>query len=257
MTKRTIKAVSVLILLFLLLVLSPTPVQSEPGTWYVNPPDGGDGQGDDSTGNGTQSSPWLTIQHAIDDSGVSNGDTIVVMSGTSTENVDVDKELVIQSQNGAASTFVEAASPSDHVFDVTSDNVTIGGFSISGAMDSYRAGIHLNSTTGCTISNNRCGWDDSHNNTAGIYVLDSSNNIVLDNTCNNNEFGIFLLSSSSNNTISGNTCNANGYGIILQKSSSNNTISGNTCEDNWGRGMTLDSLSNHNVVEGNNILDNT
>ena len=58
---------------------------------------------------------FTSIQDAVD--AASGGDTIIVYPGTYTENVDVNKSLMIE--NGADSTIVQAANPDDHVFEVT------------------------------------------------------------------------------------------------------------------------------------------
>ncbi len=65
---------------------------------------------------------YAKIQWAVDN--VSAGETIIVRDGTYNENVEVNKRLTIQSENGAAYTTVQAASSSDHVFAVTADYVT-------------------------------------------------------------------------------------------------------------------------------------
>ena len=150
------------------------------------------------------------------------GDTIIVHDGTYTENVNVNKELTIKSENGYATTKVHGGVTSDHVFDVQANNVTIGitdqGFSIYGATDYKKAGIYLIGRTGCTIQNNRCGWDGTHKNSIGIFLVSSGSNTISGNTCSSN--GIYLKS-SSNNTVSGNTCSSNSYGIYLYNASSN------------------------------------
>jgi hypothetical protein len=69
------------------------------------------------------------IQSAIDNA--ISGETICVKDGTYTENVDVDTQLTIRSENGAASTTVHALT-GDPVFDVTADYVTISGFTVNG-----------------------------------------------------------------------------------------------------------------------------
>jgi nitrous oxidase accessory protein NosD len=45
-------------------------------------------------------------------------DTIIVQDGTYQENVDVDKQLTIRSENGSASCIVNASDPCDHVFEM-------------------------------------------------------------------------------------------------------------------------------------------
>ena len=60
------------------------------------------------------------------------GDTIIVRDGTFLENVDVNKRLIIQSENGSDSTIVRAANSNDHVFELKADYVTISGFTMTG-----------------------------------------------------------------------------------------------------------------------------
>ena len=61
-------------------------------------------------------------------SNASAGDTIIVRDGIYVENIDINKRLTIKSENGSAYCIVEAASKSDHVFEITADYVTIEGF---------------------------------------------------------------------------------------------------------------------------------
>jgi parallel beta-helix repeat protein len=105
------------------------------------------------------------IQAAIDNA--VSGETICVKDGTYTENVDVDTQLTIRSENGAASTTVNALYSNDHVFEVTADYVSISGFTVEGATGSGEAGI----------------WLDSN--------VDHSN--IYDNKASGNYYGIYLL----------------------------------------------------------------
>ena len=58
--------------------------------------------------------PCQSIQAAVDRA--HPGDIIIVRDGTYTENIDVNKSLTIQSENGSASTIVPTANLDDHVF---------------------------------------------------------------------------------------------------------------------------------------------
>ena len=165
---------------------------------------------------------YTTIQDAVN--AASAGDIIVVKDDTYNENVNVNKQLTIQSENGYNSTTVVAANSNDHVFEVTADYVTIEGFTIYGATGGERAGVYLSSNTDhCTISNNRCGYDSDHKNYYGIYLYYSNQNNITGNTTDSNVNGI-RLNASSDNTISENTCSNNSYGILLGYYSNNNTI---------------------------------
>ena len=59
---------------------------------------------------------YAKIQWAVDN--VTDGDTIIVRDGTYTENMDVNKSLTIQSENGSETTVVQAVNPNDYVFEV-------------------------------------------------------------------------------------------------------------------------------------------
>ncbi|MEA1985577.1 MAG: hypothetical protein U9N13_08015 [Euryarchaeota archaeon] len=93
-----------------------------------------------------------TIQAAIDNA--TPGDTIKVYPGTYNENVDVNKQVNITSTGGAAVTNVIAALYSDHVFEVTADNVAISGFNVGGAAAYPNAGIYLGSSSNGILINN-------------------------------------------------------------------------------------------------------
>ena len=96
---------------------------------------------------------FVTLQEAIDDADTLDGHLIQVTPGEYTENVDVTKELTIESTGFAGDTYVTATSSSDHVFEVTAANVTLRGFHLSGAGDSDYAGVYLGPTAeNCTVS---------------------------------------------------------------------------------------------------------
>ncbi|NQE53019.1 Cell surface glycoprotein [ANME-1 cluster archaeon GoMg3.2] len=189
------------------------------------------------------------IQAAIDNA--TAGDTICVKDGEYIENVDVDTQLTIRSENGAASTTVNALYSNDHVFEVTADYVSISGFTVKGATGSRKeeGGIYLGSyIEHCNIYDNNVMDNDN-----GIYLQESSkHNMITSNTVSNNDFGI-RLSHSSNNTISNNTALNNKYCILLDSSSSN-TIHSNTASNN-DEGILLDSSSN-NTISDNSALNN-
>lgn len=194
------------------------------------------------------------IQSAIDAS--ANGDTIIVEDGIYYENIDVYKQISIQSQNGYGTTTIMAISTDDHVFEITASYVTISGFTInifeSESPYYNTSGIYLESNTEyCNITNNYLNGSGNHK---GISLSSSNNNIISDNICNASEssflsYGIYL-NDSSNNTISGNICNGVlNRGIQLRNESNNNVITDNTSSYN-DRGIELYS-SNNNQITGN------
>jgi len=189
--------------------------------------------------------PGESIQTAVD--AASPSDTIIVRDGTYTENVDVNKRLTIQSENGSDSTIVLAANSSDHVFEVTTDYVNLSGFTVKGAIGEYPydpAGMYLCDACYCNIANTV-----SKNNTSDGIRLSTSHN----NTLANNNLAIGIRT-SYNNTITNNNCSNNDVGIWLHESY-NNTITSNTCSNNNHNGISL-SYTHSNILRNNNCSTN-
>jgi parallel beta-helix repeat protein len=188
------------------------------------------------------------IQHAINNAIA--GNTICVKNGTYNENVDVGTRLTIRSENGSASTTVQAQSAGDHIFNVSVDYVNISGFTATGATGGGKAGIYLNNgVSNCNISDNNASY-----NFFGIYLPYSSNNNTLaNNTANSNtQYGILLESSCNNNTLTGNTANLNTqHGIVVEGWSNNNTLTSNTANSNTQYGIYLWYSGNNNTLTNN------
>ncbi|MGB7002330.1 MAG: NosD domain-containing protein [Halobacteriota archaeon] len=190
------------------------------------------------------------IQDAIDNASV--GETICVKDGEYKENVDVDTQLTIRSDNGAASTTVNALYPNDHVFEVIVDYVSISGFTIEGTTGSFPDGIHLDSVNHCEITNNIV----SNNVGDGIWLNGSRNNIIANNKALNNYHGITLFRSSGN-IISNNIANLSAdIGIVVHYASTNNTIANNIVKSNINDGIILKASSDNNRVNNNSIVYN-
>lgn len=264
--------VSAVILVFLF------PAAAMASTWHVSP------SGDNAAGNGSAGAPWRTIGHAV--SLAAPGDMIKlrddddVATDDYTENITVDKALTIERENNnGANPQIRALSANTSVFSITASNVTIRGVDVYGATNTstWKGGILLKGVSGCTIQDNRCGWDAPHGNLCGIYLTASSGNTLIGNTCGGNENGIYLVSGSHSNTISSNICNLNKYygmvldtasgnrladntcnnthvGIYVMASAGGNIIYGNTCSTNSGEGMDLRGSSH--LVMGNRCSSN-
>ena len=110
---------------------------------------------------------YAKIQWAVDNA--SAGDTIIVSDGTYYENIKVDKQLTIKSENGSANCIVDGSGSGDAIT-LSASGVTLERFE---ARDSG-------------------GWPD-----AGIKVI-SNNNVIKNNNVGNNSNGISLYSSSNN-----------------------------------------------------------
>ncbi|MCW7071323.1 MAG: right-handed parallel beta-helix repeat-containing protein [Methanophagales archaeon] len=184
---------------------------------------------------------YQTIQSAVN--AATSGDTIFVYNGSYIENVNVGTAHLTLEGEGKDKVTVTAASSSDDVFEVTADWVNISGFTATGATSGdWIAGITLNGVQHCKISENNC----SKNSLFGIYLQDSSNNELTNNTANQNDVGI-ELDSSSNNTLTSNTANQNDWVGIWLDDSSNNTLTSNTAANNWV-GIELDDSSNNTLT---------
>ncbi len=278
-------------LLVLVLTLFAFPIPSIAATIYYVSPTGDNGTG----GDGSYSLPWQTISYAVGQA--SNGDIIKVMDDDDVdtddyvENITVDKPLTIERYDDTGTNpQVKAENDFYPVILITSSDVTIRGLDVYGTTLSYGwyAGIYLNGedfdVTGCTIENNRCGWDVDHKNLIGIYLYgegaysntiqnnecinnsysgielnwSSESNQILNNTCSNNGTGIYLMDSCNSNNISGNSCLSNNHNGIYVQGSNLNTIHGNTCDggvNKWQNGIQLDSATENNI-SGNTCMNN-
>jgi parallel beta-helix repeat protein len=193
---------------------------------------------------------YAKIQWAVDNA--SAGDTIIVRDGTYTENVDVNKSLTIQSENGSALTIIQAKNSNDHVFEVTADYVNISAFTVKGATGYLLplAGVYLTDADHCVISNN-----EFSNNNLCMLLFYSSDNTLTNNNASDKGGGIDLWH-SSNNTISNNTASNNTIGILLY-CSINNTLKNNTMSENRNNfGISGEELSHyiHNI-DTSNLVD--
>jgi parallel beta-helix repeat protein len=206
-----------------------------------------------------------TIQQAVNNA--TEGDTIIVKDGTYTENVNVNvNHLTIQSENGSASTIVQAAIPDDHVFEIIANHVNLSGFAVENATQGttpYTAGIYLYYVEHCNISDNTVS-----NNFGGIGLNYSNNNIISNNNASSNMDISIVLGSSNNNTIYNNTASSNtgvdysghvySWGICVGNSSNNN-ITANTANSNAGDigwGIYIGGASNNNTLADNNFSNN-
>ena len=212
----------------------------------------------------------LKIQWAVDNASVT--DTIIVRDGVYVENIKIYKTLTIKSENGSANCVIKAKNPENHVFVVTADHVSIVGFTVEGSKGMYLAGIYLENANYCHISNNFL-----HKNNIGIYLDESSFNIIANNHCSNNEWwGIWLwdskgnkiinnqfsnqdigiyLSYSSGNIITNNDCSFNDEDGINIECSFKNTITNNRCSLNGEAGINIE-WSGGNSIVNNHCSDN-
>lgn len=114
--------------------------------------------------------------------------------------------------------------------------------------------ITLSGSSHNTISN--IVSDSSGNGTGLVLTSSSSNNMIIGNKFQENEFSGFEADSSSDhNTITGNTVLGN-YGPGIKISSSNNTVSGNKASSNATDGFLIEASATDNSVTGNAAYGN-
>jgi parallel beta-helix repeat protein len=227
------KAITILFVILYLLSVTPlinrqTCVKASQTTWTV----------DASLGD--------TIQEAINHA--SSGATIFVRKGIYYENVvinksvslvgeDVDSTIVYGSENGSVISIVASA-------------VNFTGFTVKkSGRGPYDSAIRVERSSGVVITYNKIT-----ENTNGIGLFSSSNNVISSNTIFYNEFYGVEFFSSNNNVISGNVISNNYDGVYLS-SSGGAVFSGNTITNNKFYGVEFFS-SNNNVISGNVISNN-
>jgi parallel beta-helix repeat protein len=188
---------------------------------------------------------FSTIQEAVD--GTSPGGTITVEAGTYIENVKVNKSLNLIGA-GADVTVVQAASQNDHVFEITTNNVNISGFTVTGAKNPGYAGIRLTNSNYSILEKVY-----TLNNSIGIYLSNSNNNNITNNSASSNKDYGMLFSVSDHSAVSSNNVANNNHGIFLYESK-NNTLLNNNVSNNTD-GIYIDSSSN-NTIKENTVKEN-
>ncbi len=219
----------ILVTLFLILVVGVAPAVAD--DIYVD----GAGAGENYT----------TIQEAVN--AANAGDTILVYNGTYTENIDVNKTVTIEAVSTGlvtpttvgdseytivpppetTETVIEAANSEYSVFNVTSNGVTISGFIITGATGVGSAGICLLSDEN-EISNNLIVG-----NYYGIYMNESEENNIFNNTVAENEKDGIFFDLSDSNIIENNTVIYNSYRGIFGLNSDNTELTNNEVTGNY------------------------
>lgn len=187
---------------------------------------------------------YATIQEAINANSTLDGHTILVDTGLYYESVVVNKSLSLVGKN-KFDTVIDGMKV-DSVIHIESDNVNVTGFTVRNGEFS---GIHILNSRGSNISFNVLS--DNYN---GIYLKNSSNNIVKGNEISNNEgYGLHFID-SWHHIIDENNISANGNGVHLVNSN-NSYIFSNKILSNALNGIFL-SDSYQNNITNNVILSN-
>ncbi|MFX0164496.1 MAG: nitrous oxide reductase family maturation protein NosD [Candidatus Hodarchaeota archaeon] len=120
------------------------------------------------------------------------------------------------------------------------------------AMDRCSRGIAIHFSHKITIINNIV----TLNSEEGIYLQNSSENIIIRNLIYRNKIGIKFDFNCNYNNIIDNTVNENRYfGILLYFYCTHNTISNNGVNKNIYRGINI-VFSNMNIIKENIVKDN-
>jgi parallel beta-helix repeat protein len=185
------------------------------------------------------SEDFAEIQDAIDAPGTVDGHTIVVDAGTYYEAVFVNKLLTLQ---GEGLPTIDADGL-DNAINITVDNCVVRGFRCVNASES---GILLNSSNS-VICNNTC-----ENNNIGISFTGSDCKLVNNSVANNSFIGIHLMY-SHNNTIANNTFVNDG----LLAGSYKNSVKNNTVKDNMVNGeplIYLEDISDQTITDAGQVI---
>jgi hypothetical protein len=226
--------------------------------------------------NDTTMEGFPTIQSAIDDPDTEDFDIIYVSPGIYTENVKVNKGVVIRSFSGPDQTIVQANLPMESVFHLTQSGASVEGFTIRGASSLGTAGVQVGASSTANfigksspspadfsdifVISNRVGQND-----LGVKLMNVSGCRVESNLIIGNQSqGLTLIGGNSgvvrDNVISGN----DGHGIGLYISATSYAIIGNLIGlrpdgtqawPNNGNGIYADSTSSANTIGGTDLDD--
>lgn len=212
----------------------PIPMGSPRGTLWV-------GQGQ----------TYTKIQDAID--AAIPGDTIRVMTGAYMENLIINKTLNIIG-NGTWNSIVNGTTNDNIVF-VQANWVNISGFTFTNYGIYWGAGVKINSSNNCTITN--CNLSK---NTYGIELFGANYNKIINCIVWGNSYtGIYIrdtvISSSNNNEIWHSYIYQNLYGAIIEDSD-NNIFGNNSIMSSTRHGIMFTTNSDNNTLMYNNISHN-
>lgn len=168
------------------------------------------------------------IQSAIDSA--SDSYCIVVMDGSYSENIVINKSIRLASEEGPSNCTITAANSSLDVIKISSNNVTIDGLGLKGAnAQAFVCGVHLTSGRYCTITN--CIISDCYE---GVYAEQNSDIAIANNVVTGISNYAILHTSGTNADIYGNVVEDSSTGISSWGGGSssvkiqNNTVSGCT-----------------------------
>ena len=188
---------------------------------------------------------YTSIQDAINNS--NPGDSILVLSGNYNENLLIDKTLSITSESQNPDTVtIRPIDNQSYAIYINSNDVVLNGFTITGA-DSSKA-VFLYESSGCLIENNIVEL-----NQYGIYLNNSDNNEVVNNTLRSNTLIGLCLFESHDNKIKLTYSSDDFIGFDFVKSC-NNTVIDNSLQGDKIYGIYFHEFSDNNSVINNSVI---
>lgn len=195
---------------------------------------------------------YATIQNAVGNA--SSGDTISVSAGSYTENLIIDKTLVL---HGAGSDSVTLTGQEK----IRANNVSLDGFTVVGTVivDDSISPISGGMIFNNTMTGNSYGIRVGYTAGNGVNNISIVNNRITGNTNKGILFydaGDYASQHVSNITVSGNEITNNSGSGISTYGTGHNIITNNIVTGNNGNGISI-KYDNGDLVAGNIVSNNT
>jgi len=199
---------------------------------------------------------YTTIQEAMDALETLDGHTISVEEGTYSENLYVNKSLLLIGQNKHTTIIDGGGAWASGVVEIEANNVTLKGFMIKNGY----YGLYISSSNNTITDNILTLIEESSIYVSGSWPATSVNNVISDNEISNSRmFGIWLGPRADNNVVFGNKIVNCSYGIELFESS-HNGVTNNTIVSQLpvtAVGIAVDAAYGNkavnNTISGNNV----
>lgn len=193
---------------------------------------------------------YPSIQEGVN--GVNSGDTLLVDSGTYYEHVIVNKSIILKGVNIGEGMPVVDGQGAGSPFSLEADGITLENFDVIGAGTIPAAGVLVVS------SNNVLNRIVARNQEYGIYLFQSSGNMLSGSEASSNQAAGIVLEQSNNNILTNNNVSYNTPNGIEVTNSIANTLSDNMVVGNRLAGIEIStSDSNSTTISGNNVFGNT